>query len=174
MNITDYVETSKKLQHADPKTLRVFIDKLTHPPYTRDEGATDHFTTYLVPFHKPTQSIFAGSHKKSGMWIPPGGHIDRDEGPLDTVVREFEEELSYKITPDRATLFQITMIDITNRPDCTRHLGFGFRIDMPEKVDFDYDRGEFYEARWFTISEFLKMKTYEAVKNEVRLLQKMP
>lgn len=170
MTIAELVEESKNLPHADAKTLQAFIDKLKHPPYTRDEGAKDHFTTYLVPFHKPSKSVFAGHHKKSGMWIPPGGHIDQGEGPLETVVREFKEELSYKITPDMAKLFQITMIDITNRPDCTRHLEFGFRIDMSEKVDFDYDRGEFYEAQWLPIPELLKKKTYQAVKDEVKLL----
>lgn len=31
-------------------------------------------------------------HRKNGMWLPPGGHIDPDEDPAQAVVREVEEE----------------------------------------------------------------------------------
>jgi 8-oxo-dGTP pyrophosphatase MutT (NUDIX family) len=31
-------------------------------------------------------------HRKNGMWLPPGGHIDSDEDPVQAVVREVREE----------------------------------------------------------------------------------
>ncbi len=41
-------------------------------------------------------------HKKLGMWLPPGGHIERDELPDDALVREIKEEtgLDVLIVPD--------------------------------------------------------------------------
>lgn len=32
-------------------------------------------------------------HDKLGMWLPPGGHIDRDELPHQAAIREVNEEL---------------------------------------------------------------------------------
>ena len=31
-------------------------------------------------------------HKKLGMWVPPGGHIEPDEDPVTAVLREIREE----------------------------------------------------------------------------------
>ncbi|MBN1386724.1 NUDIX domain-containing protein [Candidatus Woesearchaeota archaeon] len=36
-------------------------------------------------------------HKKLDMWLPPGGHIDKDETPDDTLIREFKEEVNLDI-----------------------------------------------------------------------------
>ena len=31
-------------------------------------------------------------HRKNSMWLPPGGHIERDEDPVQAVTREVAEE----------------------------------------------------------------------------------
>jgi 8-oxo-dGTP pyrophosphatase MutT (NUDIX family) len=31
-------------------------------------------------------------HRKNSMWLPPGGHIERDEDPVQAVIREVAEE----------------------------------------------------------------------------------
>src|SRR3712207_9415045 len=36
-------------------------------------------------------------HRKLGMWLPPGGHIDRDELPDDAAVREVLEETAAEV-----------------------------------------------------------------------------
>jgi len=36
-------------------------------------------------------------HKKLDLWLPPGGHIDKDETPDDALKREFKEELNIDI-----------------------------------------------------------------------------
>ena len=36
-------------------------------------------------------------HRKLGMWLPPGGHIERNELPDDTAVREVLEETGVKV-----------------------------------------------------------------------------
>lgn len=41
--------------------------------------------------------ILLHKHKKLGIWIPVGGHIDRDELPEDAAVREAREESGLEI-----------------------------------------------------------------------------
>ena len=36
-------------------------------------------------------------HRKLGMWLPPGGHIERDEIPDDAAVREVFEETGLNV-----------------------------------------------------------------------------
>ena len=36
-------------------------------------------------------------HRKLGLWLPPGGHIERDELPDDAAVREVLEETGVKV-----------------------------------------------------------------------------
>lgn len=36
-------------------------------------------------------------HKKLNLWLPPGGHIEKDETPDDACIREFEEETNLNI-----------------------------------------------------------------------------
>lgn len=45
-------------------------------------------SAYIVHENK----ILLVHHKKLGVWIPPGGHIELDEDPLQTLWREITEE----------------------------------------------------------------------------------
>ena len=36
-------------------------------------------------------------HRKLGMWLPPGGHIEKDELPDEAAVREVLEETGVKV-----------------------------------------------------------------------------
>ena len=51
---------------------------------------TRHFvaTTYVVN----DGAIALHEHDRLGMWLPPGGHVDRDELPHEAAVREVQEE----------------------------------------------------------------------------------
>jgi 8-oxo-dGTP pyrophosphatase MutT (NUDIX family) len=63
---------------------------------------TKHFTatTYIVYKNK----VLLHLHKKLGIWIPVGGHIDRDELPQEAALREAKEEAGLDIklyNPDK-------------------------------------------------------------------------
>jgi 8-oxo-dGTP pyrophosphatase MutT (NUDIX family) len=42
-------------------------------------------------------AVLLHKHKKLGMWLPPGGHIELDEDPVEAVVREAKEETGLDI-----------------------------------------------------------------------------
>lgn len=56
---------------------------------------TRHFTatTFVVSEGR----VLLHRHRKQGLWLPPGGHIERDELPHVAAVREVEEETGLKV-----------------------------------------------------------------------------
>jgi len=54
-----------------------------------------HFT--VAVFVVREGKVLLHLHPKLGMWLPPGGHIERDELPDDAAVREVFEETGVKV-----------------------------------------------------------------------------
>ena len=55
-----------------------------------------HLISYFVPIDPVRRQILLVDHKKAGLWLPPGGHIDEGEHPKEAASREMEEELFTK------------------------------------------------------------------------------
>jgi 8-oxo-dGTP diphosphatase len=52
-----------------------------------------HLVSYFVLFDEAHKKILLVDHKKALLWLPSGGHVEIDEDPQQTVVRECREEL---------------------------------------------------------------------------------
>ncbi|MDO8497268.1 MAG: NUDIX hydrolase [bacterium] len=156
----------------DKKVVSLLKERLKkNAKTTRDEGVTDHFCCFVVPIHREKKTIFNGHHIKSGFWIPPGGHIDRSETTQETVKREFKEELRRE-TLSSPELFDITIAYIENpTPTCTIHYDFWYLVPS-EEIDFDYDKKEFYEARWMSIDQAIDLSTTSRHKHVLEKIKK--
>jgi 8-oxo-dGTP pyrophosphatase MutT (NUDIX family) len=55
-----------------------------------DVNTGRHFT--VAVFVVDRGAVLLHRHRKLGMWLPPGGHIEKDELPDDAAVREVYEE----------------------------------------------------------------------------------
>src|SRR5918997_3125572 len=54
-----------------------------------------HFT--VAVFVVREKKVLLHRHRKLGMWLPPGGHIERDELPDDAALREVFEETGLRV-----------------------------------------------------------------------------
>ena len=54
-----------------------------------------HFT--VAVFVVREKKVLLHRHRKLGMWLPPGGHIERDELPDDAALREVFEETGLQV-----------------------------------------------------------------------------
>jgi ADP-ribose pyrophosphatase YjhB (NUDIX family) len=61
---------------------------MSEPVITRDFTAT----TFIVKDDRTLLLL----HRKLGIWLPPGGHIDPHELPHDAALREVREETGYE------------------------------------------------------------------------------
>lgn len=134
-----------------------FLRRLAEGNLTREENNLTHFCVFFLPYNPADKKVFIGDHKKSGLWLSPGGHIEKDERLVEALNREIGEELGVKdfFRESEAKPFLLTISHIGEE---MRHYDIWFLMKT-DGADFIVDPGEFYEARWMTIEEAEKMKT---------------
>src|SRR5665213_1066199 len=116
---------------CDSEETRVsYLKRLEEGAFTRDENPKTHFCAYFLPYNEKSRKVFMIHHKKSGLWLSPGGHIDKGEGLLETLNREINEELGVKsffkeLPPP--FLLTITPIENTTQP-CKTHFDIWYLV----------------------------------------------
>ena len=130
-----------------------WFERVSKGELTRDEGNTSHLGCYFLPYNPDTKQVFIVHHKKSGLWLFPGGHVDKDELPLQTLNREIEEELGVSNRVKEAEPFLLTITPI-NHPGimCREHLDLWYRFPT-DGSEFVVDPAEFHTTRWTSLKE---------------------
>lgn len=150
----------KKL--SDLPVAKKYLSRIKEGKLTRDENPLSHFCVYFAAFDPDNKKIFLGLHKKSGLWLFNGGHMDKGEVPEETLNREIGEEWGVKV--DLQSIGEPKLITITdiNNPTfiktnkCTRHYDIWYMVPvskitfMPDKEKLDT---EFSEIGWKDIKE---------------------
>jgi 8-oxo-dGTP pyrophosphatase MutT (NUDIX family) len=57
---------------------------------------TRHFVATVYVVHEGATLLH--EHEKLGLWLPPGGHVDRDELPHEAALRETREETGLEVS----------------------------------------------------------------------------
>lgn len=111
-----------------------------------------HLVAYFILFDQESGQILLTAHKKSSLWLPPGGHVELDEHPTCTVIREAKEELDIEAEFIKKTPFFLTVtktVGIEQHTDVSLwYLLKGRRADK-----YNYDTREFTQIRWFQSEE---------------------
>jgi 8-oxo-dGTP diphosphatase len=122
---------------------------------------TRHFTatTFIVCQEK----VLLHFHKKLKRWLPVGGHIERDELPLDAAIREVKEECGLEVTfaNQHQELFESKDVKELLQPSCMlleninpfhQHIDFVY-FAKSETLEFDKNSEAAESLRWFDLSE---------------------
>lgn len=147
----EIIEITSHLADRQPQISAYFLGRSNDGHLTRDENAASHFCVYFLPYNPETQEFFIVHHKKSGLWLAPGGHIDKGESILQTLNREIAEELGVNdFFPDRPRAFLISITPIENKAQiCKEHLDIWFLMETDGR-NFNVDPREFHETRWLS------------------------
>lgn len=94
-------------------------------------------------------------HKKigPGVWTAGcEGTVEKDHDPLETAVRELNEELGLKVSPDKLVATHKLHYDhpILGWRICS---GYILKIDHKDPDDFTIQKSEVAQLKWFTIDE---------------------
>lgn len=136
-DILDWVESGQQLFR-------------TVPPATPPK----HLVVYFIPVDSEARCLLLGDHRKSGLWLPPGGHVEDGEDPRQAVVREAHEEL--QITADLSdddTPFFLTVTP-TRGPNSHLDVDLWFVLKLARRdARLTPDPREFNSVRWFDFEQ---------------------
>jgi 8-oxo-dGTP diphosphatase len=112
-----------------------------------------HLVSYFVVLDTFNQKILLVDHKKSGLWLPAGGHVEVDEHPKDAVTRECQEELGINaefLMNDPIFLTSTLTIGLT-----AGHTDVSLWYVLKGKINdnYSFDESEFNGVAWFSFNE---------------------
>ena len=112
-----------------------------------------HLVSYFALVDERRGRLLLVDHKLAGLWLPSGGHVEPEEDPRATVVRELAEELGLAaefIYPG-PIFITVTRTVGGDGEHTDVSLWYLLRGDSSRAIEFD--RGEFHGVRWFGLDE---------------------
>jgi 8-oxo-dGTP pyrophosphatase MutT (NUDIX family) len=117
------------------------------------------FDRYAAPVHVTASAIVTGPrgvllhrHKRLGLWLQPGGHIDPDEEPVDAALREVTEE-----TGVAGRLWSSSPVHVDVHGGGLGHVHLDLRWLIAADGEPAPGRGESPEVRWFGWDEAMAL-----------------
>ena len=156
------------------KTRDLFLKRAGEGLPTRDENPKTHFSVYFLPYNSVIRKVFMVYHKKSGLWLSPGGHIDKGETLFEALNREISEELGVKhFFSEEPAPFFLSITQIENKTQtCKTHYDFWYLFPT-DGSGFNIDMVEFHDTKWLSISEARKIVTDESNLRAFDMVEKL-
>lgn len=122
----------------------------------------DPFCEHADPVHLTASGIVVSErgvlllkHRRLGIWVQPGGHIDAGETPWDAALREVREEtglqVSLRSAPDHQGIVPVDHVDVHPGPRGHTHLDLRYLMDAGRhgaSLDPRPLPGESQEVEW--------------------------
>ncbi|MFF0480763.1 NUDIX hydrolase [Streptomyces sp. NPDC004435] len=118
-----------------------------------------HLVCYFVVRDEERGRLLLVAHRKAGLWLPAGGHVDPDEDPWDTVVRECREELDIQATASPVTGRRPLFLTVTRTrggEGAHTDVSLWYVLDATADSVTTYDEGELTAIRWLTEEQVLQ------------------
>jgi len=158
-----------------------FVERMLE--LTRSEGAWErshfapgHFTASAFVLSPDRRELVLIHHKKLGIWVQPGGHVEAtDEDPISAARREVLEEVGLAeleplSSPGRPLLFDVDIHLIPARKAEPAHEHFDLRFAFVARTRELVISEEVSDLRWVALSDVEQLGCDESVLRAVRKL----
>lgn len=110
-----------------------------------------HLVSYFMLYDAPQQKLLLVDHRKAGLWLPSGGHVEVDENPQETVIRECLEELGVEANFLSTTPLFLTVTPTVGSVAPHTDVSFWYLLQGDCTHSLQFDEDEFYQVRWFAL-----------------------
>ncbi len=117
----------------------------------REGGPADppvHLVVYVAPVDFARERVLLVDHRKAGLWLPPGGHIEPRELPESAAVREAREELGIDVRGRLRGPLLLTATRTVGPGPRHTDVSLWYAADVDEHEPMRLDTGEFAGAEW--------------------------
>lgn len=114
---------------------------------------TKHLVSYCNVFDPKENKLLLTHHKLSGLWIPPGGHVDDNEAPIEAAKRELEEELHVELPLLTQDPIFITVSETVGSIETHTDVSLWFVFLGDSQKPLDFDEREFHSVKWYPLDE---------------------
>ena len=117
-----------------------------------------------------TRKILLVHHKKFDKWVQPGGHIETDETPEETALREVYEETGLKVQllgerfPREDDYIRPLGIQKNRGSQGDLHIDVIYAAIPNGNIEPNFDDEETANVRWFTREELELLNVFEDIK----------
>ena len=134
-----------------------------------------HLVSYCVLVDKQRQEVLLMHHRKAGLWLPSGGHIEPHEDPRDCAERELAEELGLSVAATAVVADLPLFITSTRTRGSHSHedTSFWYVVAADREVVLNPDPREFTGWRWETYEQVLAREVTELDPHMHRFLRKL-
>jgi len=108
-----------------------------------------HLVSYFVMLDEAAGKILLVDHIKSGLWLPCGGHVEVDEDPRETALRECWEELGVSAEFWRESPLFITSTVTVGMTAGHTDVSLWYVMKDDHRTHYTFDPGEFKSIRWY-------------------------
>ncbi|MGC1550077.1 MAG: NUDIX hydrolase [Rhodanobacter sp.] len=116
---------------------------------------------HLVAYFAVTdgEHILLVDHKSAELWLPPGGHVEPNEHPRNTVLRELREELGFDAPHAIEAPLMITCTTTVGLTAGHTDVSLWYVVHVNRDQVLSYDDSEFTAASWFSFEDALLQRT---------------
>jgi 8-oxo-dGTP pyrophosphatase MutT (NUDIX family) len=140
-------------EDADRRAMLQFLDALPEPFSREQTGA--HFTASALVVDEAKERTALVHHRKLGLWVQPGGHIDPGEEIEAAALREVREETGLDGRLER--LIHLDVHEIPERPDFPAHLHLDVRFLVVAVGEELVVSEESHAVRWCSFDEAVQL-----------------
>ncbi len=137
---------------------------------TKPATPDTHLVSYFILVDQAQNKVLLTDHKKSGLWLPAGGHVELNEHPKETVQREILEELGIRADFLSEDPLFLTVTKTVGETAGHTDVSLWYVLKGNAFDNLNYDNQEFHQIRWFLPTEIPYPRTDPHMS---RLMQKL-
>jgi len=150
--LRDAVTTHRPRDPAEASSRDELLHALTRLCAPFDEHANPTHVTGSAIVTDGRGRIVLHRHKRLGMWLQPGGHVDADEDPATAAIRETHEETGlHAVHPAGQPV--LLHIDAHPGPREHRHLDVRYLLLADAQAPLRPADGESQDVAWFDLRD---------------------